>query len=94
MPSRSVVLYVQAANLLAQPRSPTGSGSRRRSTRRSPWTRNDARANYVAGIALANSGDGKGAITFLQKAKANAGSDISLNADIDTALKKLSPPKP
>ncbi|MBV8300003.1 MAG: hypothetical protein JO083_10720, partial [Candidatus Eremiobacteraeota bacterium] len=53
-----------------------------------------ARANYVAGIAVANGGDSKAAIPLLQKAKANAGSDASLNADIDAALKKLSaPPK-
>ncbi len=94
VPSRSVVLYVQAANLLAQPEKPDWKRVKAEVDKALAVDGNDARANYVAGIALANSGDAKGAIAFLNKAKANAGSDISLSADIDTALKKLSPPKP
>jgi tetratricopeptide (TPR) repeat protein len=94
VPSRSVVLYVQAANVLAQPEKPDWKRVKAEVDKALAVDPNDARANYVAGIALANQGDSKGAIPLLQKAKANAGSDTQLNADIDTALKKLSPPKP
>jgi tetratricopeptide (TPR) repeat protein len=94
VPARGVVLYVQAANVLAQPEKPDWKRVKAEVDKALAIDPNDARANYVAGIALANQGDSKGAIPLLQKAKANAGSDTSLNADIDTALKKLSPPKP
>ena len=93
VPSRSVVLYVQAANVLSQGDKPDWKRVKAEVDKALAVDPNDARANYVAGIALANQGDGKGAIPFLQKAKANAGSDTSLNADIDTALKKLTGPK-
>ncbi|MEA2786791.1 MAG: hypothetical protein QOF71_2895 [Candidatus Eremiobacteraeota bacterium] len=93
VPSRSVVLYVQAANVLSQGDKPDWKRVKAEADKALAVDPNDARANYVAGIALANAGDNKGAIPLLQKAKANAGSDTSLNADIDTALKKLSPPK-
>ncbi len=93
VPSRGVVLYVQAANLLAQPQKPDWKRVKSEADKALAIDPNDARANYVGGIALANQGDSKGAIPLLQKAKANVGSDTSLSADIDTALKKLSPPK-
>ena len=93
VPSRSVVLYVQAANVLSQGDKPDWKRVKAEVDKALAVDPNDARANYVAGIALANQGDSKGAIPLLQKAKANAGSDTSLNADIDTALKKLSPAK-
>jgi tetratricopeptide (TPR) repeat protein len=94
VPSRSVVLLVQAANVLSQPEKPDWKRVKAEADKALAIDPNDPRANYVAGIALANSGDSKGAILLLQKAKSNAGSDTSLNADIDTALKKLGPPKP
>ena len=89
VPSRAVVLYVQAANVLSQGDKPDWKAVKAEADKALALDPNDARANYVAGIALANSGDSKGAIPLLQKAKANAGSDASLNADIDAALKKL-----
>jgi tetratricopeptide (TPR) repeat protein len=94
VPSRGVVLYVQAANVLAQGDKPDWKRVKSEVDKALAIDTNDARANYVAAIALANQGDNKGAIPLLQKAKANAGSDTSLNADIDTALKKLGPAKP
>ena len=94
VPSRSVALYVQAANVLSQPAKPDWKRVKAEADKALAVDPNDARANYVAGIALANQGDSKGAIPFLQKSKANAGSDPQLNADIDTALKKLGPAKP
>ena len=93
VPSRAVVLLVQAANVLSQPEKPDWKRVKAEADKALAIDPNDARANYVAGIALANQGDSKGAIPLLQKAKANVGSDTSLSADIDTALKKLSAPK-
>ena len=89
VPSRAVVLYVQAANVLSQGASVDWKRVKAEADKALALDPNDARANYVAGIALANQSDRNGAISFLKKAKANAGSDASLNADIDTALKKL-----
>ena len=91
VPSRAVVLYVQAANVLASGTTPAPDWKavKAEADKALAIDPNDARANYVAGIALANGGDSKGALPLLQKAKANAGSDASLLADIDTALKKL-----
>jgi tetratricopeptide (TPR) repeat protein len=91
VPSRAVVLYVQAANVLSQGTTVDWKRVKAEADKALAIDANDARANYVAGIALANQGDSKGAIPLLQKAKANAGSDPTLNADIDTALKKLVP---
>jgi len=94
VPSRAGVLYVAAANVLSQGDKPDWKAVKAEADKALALNPNDARANYVAGIAVANGGDSKAAIPLLQKAKANAGSDASLNADIDAALKKLSaPPK-
>ncbi|MBV8369232.1 MAG: energy transducer TonB [Candidatus Eremiobacteraeota bacterium] len=89
VPSRALVLYTQAANVLAQGTTVDWKRVKAEADKALAVDGNDARANYVAGIALANGGDQKGALPYLQKAKANAGSDASLNADIDAALKKL-----
>jgi tetratricopeptide (TPR) repeat protein len=89
VPSKAAVLYVQAANVLAQGDKPDWKAVKAEADKALAVDPNDARANYVAGIALANAGDGKAAIPLLQKAKANVGSDASLNAEIDAALKKL-----
>jgi len=94
VPARAVLLYVQAASVLSKPDKPDWKRVKAEADKALAIDPNDARANYVAAIALANQGDSKGAIPLLQKAKANAGSDISLSADIDTALKKLGPAKP
>jgi tetratricopeptide (TPR) repeat protein len=89
VPSRAGVMYVQAANVLSQGTTPDWKRVKAEADKALALNANDPRANYVAGIALANSGDSKSAIPLLQKAKANAGSDAQLNADIDAALKKL-----
>jgi tetratricopeptide (TPR) repeat protein len=91
LPSRAVVLYVQAANVLSQGDKPDWKVVKAEADKALAVDANDARANYVAGIALANGGDGKLAIPYLQKAKANVGTDASLATDIDAALKKLAP---
>ena len=91
VPTRAVVLYVQAANVLSQGDKPDWKAVKAEVDKALAVDPNDARANYVAGIALANQGDGKNAIVYLQKAKAAAGSDTDLNTNIDAALKKLQP---
>jgi tetratricopeptide (TPR) repeat protein len=91
VPARAVVLYVQAANVLSQGDKPDWKAVKAEADKALAVDPNDPRANYVAGIALANSGDGKDAIPLLQKAKQNAGSDTTLNGQIDAALKKLAP---
>ena len=89
VPSRAAGLYVQAANVLSQGDKPDWKAVKAEADKALALTPNDARANFVAGIALANQGDSKNAIVFLQKAKASVGSDSDLNTNIDTALKKL-----
>ena len=91
VPSRAVVLYTAAANVL-------GGGAKTADD----WKRvkaeadkalavnpNDAGALFIDGIAMANAGDSAGAKTVLTKAKANAGSDADLAGKIDTALGQL-----
>ncbi len=89
VPSRAASLYVQAANVLSQGEKPDWKAVKAEADKALAVDPNDARANYVEGIALANSGDTKNALAALQKAKAAAGSDADLNANIDAALKKL-----
>ncbi len=89
VPARATMLYVQAANVLSQGDKPDWKRVKAEADKALAIDPNDARANYVAGIALANSGDGKSAIPLLQKAKANAGGDTTLAGQIDAALTKL-----
>ncbi len=92
VPSRAVVLYTAAANVM-------GGGAKSADD----WKRvkaeadkalavnpNDAGALFIDGIAAANAGDSATAKTALAKAKANVGSDADLSAKIDTALAQLS----
>ncbi len=88
-PSRAVALYVQAANILAAGQSVDWVRVTAEAQKALAIDANDARANYVAGIATANAHSPAGAIVYLQKAKANAGSDADLLAQIVTALKAL-----
>ncbi len=97
LPSRAVVLYVQAANVLAGDVKPDWKAVKAEADKALAIDPNDPRANLVAGISLANSIDPKStspdtkpAMAYLQKAKANAGSsDASLNAEIDKAIAAL-----
>jgi tetratricopeptide (TPR) repeat protein len=92
VPTRAALLYVQAANVLAQGSHPDWKRVQAEAEKALAVSPNDPRANYVVGIALGNQGDKSGAIPYLRKAKANAGSDAALNADIDEALKQLGQP--
>ena len=96
VPSRAVVLYVQAANVLAQGDKPDWKAVKAEADKALALAPNDARANYVAGIALANQldpkvgkPDTKPAMAYLDKAKANAGSDATLGSEIDKAITQL-----
>jgi TonB family protein len=90
-PGSAAILYTNAAQLLAQ-----------NAKSKEDWQRvkaeadkalavdpNNANANYVAGVALGNSGDLPGAKAALEKAKANAASDPQLSAQIDAQLAQL-----
>ncbi len=88
-PSRATVFYVEAANTLAQGAKPDWKRVKAEADKALAVDPNDARANFVAGIAVANGGDSKGAVPYLQKAKANAGSDAQLASQVDAALSKL-----
>jgi TonB family protein len=90
-PANAAILYTNAAQVLAQ-----------NAKSREDWQRvkaeadkalavdpNNANANYVAGVALGNSGDLPGAKAALEKAKANVGSDAQLGAQIDAQLAQL-----
>jgi tetratricopeptide (TPR) repeat protein len=104
VPSRAVVLYVQAANVLAQGDKPDWKAVKAETDKALALAPNDPRANLVAGIATASMVDPKTpkpdygpAMAYLQKAKANVGSDAALSAEIDkniAAVTKLTTPKP
>jgi tetratricopeptide (TPR) repeat protein len=89
LPSRAGVFYVQAANLLASATPVEWKRVKAEADKALALDGNDARANYVVGVAMANMNDPKTAIEYLQKAKAHVGTDASLSAEIDAALKKL-----
>ena len=89
VPARAVALYVQATNILSGGLSPDWKRVKAEADKALAIDPNDASANYVAGIALANQGDRSGAIPYLQKAKANAGPDAALGAQIESVLKNL-----
>ena len=95
VPARAVVLYVAAANTLAQADKPDWKLVKAEVDKALAIDAADARANFVAGIALANvlgtgSHDTAPAMAFLRKAKLNAGTDSTLNAEIDKAIAELS----
>jgi tetratricopeptide (TPR) repeat protein len=88
LPSRAAGLYIQAANVIAGG-PPDWKRVKAEADKALAIEPNNPRANYVAGVALANAHDSANAIVLLQKAKANAGTDAALNSDIDAALKRL-----
>ena len=95
LPSKAAILYVQAANVLAAAKPPDWKKVKAEADKALAVDPNEPRANFVAGVAVANAaspttaGDKAAAIAFLQKAKANAGSDTKLASDADAALAQL-----
>ncbi len=104
VPSRAVALYVSAANIIAQGDKPDWKAVKAETDKALAVDPNDPRANLVAGVAVASMVDPKAgkpdyapAMAYLQKAKAHAGTDAALSAEIDkniAAVTKLSTPKP
>lgn len=91
VPSRAVVLYTAAANVMSGGAKSADDWKRVKAEADKALAANpnDAGALFIDGIASANAGDSATAKTTLAKAKANAGSDADLSAKIDTALAQL-----
>jgi tetratricopeptide (TPR) repeat protein len=96
VPSRAVVLYTAAANVMGGSAKSADDWKRVKAEadKALAVNPNDAGALFIDGIASANAGDSAGARTALTKAKANVGSDADLSAKIDTALAQLSKTAP
>jgi tetratricopeptide (TPR) repeat protein len=89
VPKRASALYVQAANIIAGAQPPDWKKVKAEADKALAADPSDAHANFLEGVSLANTGDRTGAVPYLQKAKANAGSDASLITSIDAALKAV-----
>lgn len=94
-PKYAVSFFASAANVLASDPKPDWKKVKAEADKALAVNPNDARANFIAGIALANDKNPKDALTYLNKAQAAAkdGSDATLSSLIADAIKKLSPPK-
>jgi Flp pilus assembly protein TadD len=88
-PHSAPMLYTQAAKVLAEKPQPDWRRVEAEAEKAIAIEPGDGTANYMVGIAKANSGDKAGAIPYLKKAQANPGNDSNLAADTATALKKL-----
>jgi Tfp pilus assembly protein PilF len=91
VPKYAVQLYGNAATILASDTKPDWKAVKAEADKALAIDSNDARSNYVAGVALANDKDTKDALTYLNKAQASAktGNDADLSKQIDAALKQL-----
>jgi hypothetical protein len=90
-PKYAVQLYGNAATILASDAKPDWKVVKAEADKALAIDPNDARSNYVAGVALANDKNTKDALTYLNKAQASAktGNDPDLSKQIDAALKQL-----
>jgi Tfp pilus assembly protein PilF len=91
VPKYAVQLYGNAATILASDAKPDWKVVKAEADKALAIDPNDARSNYVAGVALANDKDTKDALTYLNKAQASAktGNDPDLSKQIDAAIKQL-----
>jgi Tfp pilus assembly protein PilF len=91
VPKYAVQLYGNAATILASDAKPDWKVVKAEADKALAIDPNDARSNYVAGVALANDKNTKDALTYLNKAQASAktGNDADLSKQIDAALKQL-----
>lgn len=91
VPKYAVQLYSNAATILASDAKPDWKVVKLEADKALAIDASDARANYVAGVALANDKNTKDALTYLNKAQASAktGNDPDLSKQIDAALKQL-----
>jgi Tfp pilus assembly protein PilF len=91
VPKYAVQLYGNAATIRASDAKPDWKVVKAEADKALAIDPNDARSNYVAGVALANDKNAKDALTYLNRAQASAktGSDADLSKQIDAALKQL-----
>jgi hypothetical protein len=91
VPKYAVQLYANAATILASDAKPDWKVVKAEADKALNIDPNDARSNYVAGVALANDKNTKDALSYLNKAQASAktGNDADLSKQIDAALKQL-----
>lgn len=90
-PKYAVTLYTSAAVILSNTAKPDWKRVKAEADKALAVDPNDARANYTAGIALANDKNSKDALVYLNKAQAAAktASDPELSKNIDAAIKQL-----
>jgi tetratricopeptide (TPR) repeat protein len=90
-PKDAVVLYLSAANAYGNAAKPDYKGMKTEADKAIALDPTNAKANYIAGVALANDGHAKDAIPYLQKAQASAkaGTDTQLQTQIASALKSV-----
>lgn len=90
-PGSAGILYVNAANVLAQGAKSKDDWQKVKaeSDKALALAPNNANALFLQGVALGNTGDLAGAKAALTKAKANVGSDTALSAQIDAQLANL-----
>jgi tetratricopeptide (TPR) repeat protein len=90
VPTRAAVFYSTAAYYMSTDPKADWKKVQAEAAKSLAIDPNNARANFVNGVALANQGDNAGAIASLQKAK--AGTDAQVSKDADAALQQLQPP--
>jgi tetratricopeptide (TPR) repeat protein len=88
-PARAAFFYYEAAATMTKAAKPDWKSVRAETDKSLAVDPTSARANYLAGVAAANSADKPAAIVYLQKAKANVGTDAALGVQVDAALKAL-----
>lgn len=90
-PASAADFYAQAATVLATDKKPDYDKITAEGEKALALDPKSGRANYILGIAAANKKDPKGALDYMNKAKASPGyaSDPSLAKQIDDALNKL-----
>jgi tetratricopeptide (TPR) repeat protein len=87
-------LIAQAATVLATDKKPDWDKVQAEANKALALNPNSGRAEFILGIAAANQKDPKGALDYMNKAKASSdySSDAPLAKQIDTALKQLNAP--
>lgn len=90
-PASAADFYAQAATVMATDKKPDYDKVTVEAQKAIALDPKSARANYILGIAAANKKDPKGALDYINKAKAGPGysTDPSLAKQIDDALNKL-----
>jgi tetratricopeptide (TPR) repeat protein len=88
-PKYAVSMYTSAATIMANGAKPDFKAVKTEADKALALDPSNARANYIAGVALINGGSPKDALPYLQKADtaAKAGTDTTLQSQIAAALK-------